>query len=535
MSSSTIVASISALQALDPSSNPVAYLTVAGREGEFVWRTGDYSARVSADAYQGVFIASNIYGTTTGAWVRAFDGDVHASWFGALGDYLTSGADRAPAITSALALAVAYFNGRVLLSAGVYGVASQITVPRYGHLVGPGFHIGARWDTVNSTWVFGAGATLAITYGSGSTTRTSAAVTVTTGSTVEGIGFYYPNQSMAGSASSTPYPATIACLADSQGPSNRVTTAQLRDLYVTNAYNFVDFSINHGQCNFENIQGTCLNIGFNIDQSFDVDRFVDIHFNPNNAYLADWPAVGVWQKQLANTSSAFMQLATADQAYINRCFSYGSYYGLHIVNTSGRGPNGLGCKMSGFEGCILPIKIEAVCQGSVYENLVLGTITDISGITGSRCIQLSAPDYCRNLIFQNLSCFAAVGPAMEIYKVKGLIIENVIIDRTLNSDTFARGAIEVYNSSRVTIRKNQIRSADTLITYLIMNYVSGFTVADNFLQGMNNSNGSPFFLGNCSYGTISNNLQSTASVSLATVGQNANTNVSAANIGSYVE
>lgn len=67
-----------------------AYLTEAGREGKFVFRTGNWSVGVTADPGQGVIIAKASDTTgATGAWFRQFDGPVKPEWFGAVGDDVT--------------------------------------------------------------------------------------------------------------------------------------------------------------------------------------------------------------------------------------------------------------------------------------------------------------------------------------------------------------------------------------------------------------------------------------------------------------
>lgn len=64
-----------------------AYLTEAGREGKFIFRTGDLSAQVSADPGQGLYIAkASAASGASGAWVRQFTGGIRPEWFGALGD-----------------------------------------------------------------------------------------------------------------------------------------------------------------------------------------------------------------------------------------------------------------------------------------------------------------------------------------------------------------------------------------------------------------------------------------------------------------
>lgn len=84
-------------------------LTEAGREGQFIWRTGDYSTQIAADTLEGVFIKANSVAATAGAWVRqdADDGPWNFSWFGAKA---VPGFDNAPAILALLTLGFSQSN-----------------------------------------------------------------------------------------------------------------------------------------------------------------------------------------------------------------------------------------------------------------------------------------------------------------------------------------------------------------------------------------------------------------------------------------
>lgn len=78
-----------------------AYLTEAGREGEFVWNGSDLSALVAADTAQGLYVAPAAAPTgASGAWVRKFSGRANVKWFGAVGDDVTNDG---PAFVAALA------------------------------------------------------------------------------------------------------------------------------------------------------------------------------------------------------------------------------------------------------------------------------------------------------------------------------------------------------------------------------------------------------------------------------------------------
>lgn len=74
------------LKAINPDSVKSVYLSESGREGEFNWFLGDFSARVSNDPGEGIYIKANSYPSSVGAWVRTHDGEYLAKWFGAKGD-----------------------------------------------------------------------------------------------------------------------------------------------------------------------------------------------------------------------------------------------------------------------------------------------------------------------------------------------------------------------------------------------------------------------------------------------------------------
>lgn len=80
-----------ALKAINTSVITSAYLTEAGREGQFIWRSGDYSAQIAADTTEGIYVKAATIAATSGAWVRAFNGAASVLWFGTLNDGAGSG------------------------------------------------------------------------------------------------------------------------------------------------------------------------------------------------------------------------------------------------------------------------------------------------------------------------------------------------------------------------------------------------------------------------------------------------------------
>ncbi|ANK73725.1 hypothetical protein FA04_14515 [Ensifer adhaerens] len=113
------VATRTALKAVDSTKVTTAYLREDGREGTFLWRSGDYSAEIAADTQEGVYIKADAIAATSGAWVRDFNGTVRPQWYGAIGDGV---ADDTAEISAAIASG---FN--VDLSWGIYRITSKIT------------------------------------------------------------------------------------------------------------------------------------------------------------------------------------------------------------------------------------------------------------------------------------------------------------------------------------------------------------------------------------------------------------------------
>lgn len=111
------------IKAIDTTTRQYAFLSEAGREGIFVWRTGDYSARITADTAEGMFIKANAIAATSGAWVREFDGDAQATWFGVVADDAT---DNATALNTAIEAIKATGKRSLYLPAGVIRFGSAI-------------------------------------------------------------------------------------------------------------------------------------------------------------------------------------------------------------------------------------------------------------------------------------------------------------------------------------------------------------------------------------------------------------------------
>ncbi|HWK65407.1 MAG TPA: right-handed parallel beta-helix repeat-containing protein [Rhizobiaceae bacterium] len=132
------------LKALDISFFTAAYLKEPGREGQFIWRTGDYLARISADPQEGVYVKADSIAATAGAWVRQFSGPASINWFGASPS--ASAAANTATINACLAVSDA-----VLIPPGTYSINGTLNISRRGQrVVGVGLRSIIR-QTANNT------------------------------------------------------------------------------------------------------------------------------------------------------------------------------------------------------------------------------------------------------------------------------------------------------------------------------------------------------------------------------------------------
>lgn len=148
-----------ALKAIVPVAGDTATLIESGREGLFIFRSGDYSALITADTLEGLYLKADTIAATVGAWVRQRnDLNVNIKWFGAVCDNAT---DDAAAINAAI-LALPVTGGKVFIP-GPCRVGSPIVCgngtssvlsTRYGiHLVGtslPNFTKDGSHPTANA-------------------------------------------------------------------------------------------------------------------------------------------------------------------------------------------------------------------------------------------------------------------------------------------------------------------------------------------------------------------------------------------------
>jgi hypothetical protein len=130
------VATRTALKALVTAVSTLAFLGEAGRTGTFAWRTGDYSAQITADTAEGIYIKANAIAASAGAWVRQGGwkvSGVNPNWCGVVGDGTTIDT---VAFQAALTLAGYVGSGTVPWAGQTALIDATLSVPAAVSLVG---------------------------------------------------------------------------------------------------------------------------------------------------------------------------------------------------------------------------------------------------------------------------------------------------------------------------------------------------------------------------------------------------------------
>lgn len=131
------IANRTALKALDTTIVTRAVLVESGREGTFVWKTGNYSSNISTDTQEGVYIKATAVASSSGAWVRIGDTwSYNVKWFGATGDGTT---DDYLSIQTAITLAITLGTVKIIFfPTGSYYVGTGLVVSSSVKLLGSG-------------------------------------------------------------------------------------------------------------------------------------------------------------------------------------------------------------------------------------------------------------------------------------------------------------------------------------------------------------------------------------------------------------
>lgn len=277
--------------------------------------------------------------------------------FGAKGDAKT---DDTQAFQKALDSA-ADKGGIVFVPAGTYLIAGSLNVPQ-------GVTLRGVWEAPHHADI-GKGT---IIYATGNAGKEDAEplISLNQSSSVRGITFFYPNQDIDNVIA---YPWTI------RGSGMHCSVI---DVTLVNSYKGIDFGTNWNELHYvRNVFGCPLKIGIYVNNTTDIGRIENVHFNPHSWQRADHPNAPKgkkWDTLLAYLPENLIGflIGKTDWEYMNNCFVIFPKIGYHFIRTANGDGNAV-LTQCGADICPIAIQVDA-CQshaGVAFSNCqIMATI-----------------------------------------------------------------------------------------------------------------------------------------------------------------
>ena len=246
--------------------------------------------------------------------------------------------------------AVAKSGGEVRLPPGQYLLQGTLTVP-------PGVTLRGSWDAPHHGSVWDKGSTLLVTGGRGQEDGPGA-IELKANAAVEGLTMLWPEQT---TDNLTPYPWAI----HGQGVHDTV-----ENITFVNAYQGVKMGDpGDGSLHLiRNVFGCVLRRGIMVDNTTDIGRIENVHFNPHYWGASHHPSVGdsklFFERTkdfLTNNLEAFI-FARSDWEYVTNTFVWGAKSGYLFVESKRGACNGqfLGIGADYCQACVRIEKIQGI-------------------------------------------------------------------------------------------------------------------------------------------------------------------------------
>jgi Pectate lyase superfamily protein len=237
--------------------------------------------------------------------------------FGAVGT--NSSFDNTAAFQSALN-AVSPGGGIVYVPPGSYAFSGSLTIPVAVSLVGtyrapPAHNVGQGGEAPNT------GSVLIPRGGQGNASATPF-ITMQDDSTLTGVVIYYDGQPCT-NAPPVAYPWTV----DMDGENCAVTDCEFLNSFLGIR------AVAAPRHYIARVQGQLLDTGISIDQTYDIGRVEDVHYNP---WYCGLPG---FMSHATSVGTGFL-IARTDWEYVFNTFVFGSAIGYHFVESSTGSCNG---------------------------------------------------------------------------------------------------------------------------------------------------------------------------------------------------
>lgn len=234
--------------------------------------------------------------------------DANVRAFGAKGNGVT---DDTKAFLAAIDYVESLGGGTIFVPAGYYCLTETLALPDGVGLVGE-LEKGTARGTV-----------LCIYGGKGKTDPSAAAVLMSHQSAVMNMAFWYPEQTFV-NGTAIPYPPTLA-----QNGSESVT---IRNVTLVNSYFGIHFGKNSNNSlqYVRDVYGTCLDVGYYNDKSYDIGRVENVIFTPDvwlSSGLPGTPNAALLRTYMIRNSTG-LHLQRIDWTYLSDITVEGYSIGL---------------------------------------------------------------------------------------------------------------------------------------------------------------------------------------------------------------
>ena len=328
-------------------------------------------------------------------------------------------------------------GGIIYIPVGKFVLKSQLTLSKGVNLVG----VKSKDDEKQGSAIY-------------ITNSTTQAIVLNSRCSVEGITFYYPTQLNTGAGSAIVFPSLF--LSNVGGASD----IDILDCAFINVYQIADFTNSHGGITVQRCTGFVLNLGFDVDNCTDIDRFKDIHINPIFWKDAFSPTDF---SQITRANAILFKLKRADWIIIENCFCWGYNKGIYITD--------------GVSGSIASGDIKN-CGFDMTEKGIYCDTASAWGINIEGC-SFSAQDPINIAEIHNAIEFTAIGYGISIKNNKfwgctGGTIKLISISGTPKGVIIEGNQIMSWGSKSI--------STDLQYGILVQN-VEGLIVGNNILKG----------------------------------------------------
>ncbi len=230
-------------------------------------------------------------------------------------DYVTDGSGDDVQFNAAIDALASRGGGTLFCQAANYDLDADVTVHKFVTVQGENF----PWQGQASSPSLAKRETTRFVI---DRTAGTAAFILDEGACLKNLQFYYPNQQIS-SGNPITYPPTVK-LANTLSDDNSI-----EHCLFSNSYIAIDATAEHDRLHVIDCRGFPIYKGIDAANSYDVDRYEQVHWNPNYAAVFDWGKAMELLNWTIDNGYGF-KLGRLDWGEFDSCFMFGYRYGFYV-------------------------------------------------------------------------------------------------------------------------------------------------------------------------------------------------------------